>query len=70
MSDGTLEFHKWCREIAASGRERLTDDQLAEAWRETNKHGPPNCWTGTTGGIARLARMLLVEIVQRNFLGE
>lgn len=68
--DDMTEFQKWCGEITSSGRERLTNDQLVEAWRETNKHGPPNCWTGTTGGMARLARLLLVEIVQRNFLGE
>lgn len=43
----------------------LTDADLAEAWRLSMQHGPTHCWTGTVGGLARMVRLLLVELVMR-----
>jgi hypothetical protein len=44
--------------------DRMTDDELQQAFLWTTRHGPPNCWTGTIGHAAMLIRRLLAEVLR------
>lgn len=40
----------------------MTDSEIQAAWHLVNRHGPSNCWTGTTGPIAAALGRALEEI--------
>ena len=58
----TNDIYDAWREAALSGTYTpLSEQRIREAFSWTSKHGPPNCWTGTTGHAATLIRELLRE---------
>ncbi len=62
--DNESHFDFWSRRVA-SDYDRLTEADFIYAFQWTTKHGPPNCWTGTSGTAALIIRHLLAEIVNR-----
>lgn len=40
----------------------MTDQEIQDAWHLVNRHGPSNCWTGTSGTIAAALGRALEEI--------
>lgn len=58
------DFAKWREDVRRHKLyPQLLDAELEHAWRLSMQHGPANCWAGTTGELARVIRLLLIEIV-------
>ena len=44
-----------------AGAEPLTQAEIDETLQWVMRHGPANCWTGTSGDPCRMIRALLIE---------
>ena len=64
INDATQHCDEW-HEAAASGTYTpISRERIEEIFLWTTQHGPPNCWTGTTGTAAAMIRELLRERVR------
>lgn len=52
---------EWEAAAAAGTVDALAPERLDEMWAWTQAHGPPNCWTGSSGHPAAMIRELLRE---------
>jgi hypothetical protein len=57
-------FTEWCEAAADGTYTPIPPERLAAMFAWTAKHGPPNCWTGTSGHAAAMIRELLRERIR------
>lgn len=53
------DYQQWIENANKTPHRFITQERIDEMFEATNRIGPANCWTGTSGTLAAMVRELL-----------